>query len=154
MLLGLNACGTTLPTNQPDGGPGPSEATFTQFKDIPIPGGASMNTDRSLITGPQDAWIGRLVFTTFTNTNEMFDFYKNNTPHFGWEEIASVRSRVSVLTYTQADRVMTVQIRDRLLWGSEVELTVTPRGTGSNSSVSMGMPPIGRAPAIPVQRGP
>jgi hypothetical protein len=155
LCLALGACGTSLSPNQKDGVL-PGEASFTQFKDIPVPSGASMNTERSLITGTQDAWIGRLVFTSFSNSTEMFDFYKNNATGFNWEEMASVRSKVSVLTYTRAERVMTVQIQDRWLWGSEVEVTVTPRGTpgGGMSGGGGGLPPIGRAPSVPVQRGP
>jgi uncharacterized membrane protein YgcG len=149
----------------------PTEASFAQFKDIPIPSGASMNTERSLITGGQDMWLGRLVFTSFTNSTDIFDFYKNNAGQFGWNELASVRSKVSVLTYTRADRVMIVQIQDRWVMGSEVELTVTPRGSSSSSNSSMNSssgsssgggvssyggasPGVGRAPTVPVQRTP
>jgi hypothetical protein len=155
LCLALGACGTSLSPNQ-QSGVLPGEASFTQFKDIPIPASTSLNKDRSLITGAQESWIGRLVFTSFDNTTEMFDFYKNNAPGFGWEEITSVRSKVSVLTYTRAERVMTVQIGDRWLWGSEVELTVSPRGAqgGGMSGGGGGLPPIGRAPSVPVQRGP
>ena len=89
-------------------------------------------------------------------TTEMFDFYKKNASGFGWEEITSVRSKVSVLTYTRGERVMTVQIADRWLWGSEVELTVSPRGAQGGGGIGAGsvnVPPVGRAPSIPVQRG-
>lgn len=153
----LSACGTSLSPNQKDGVL-PGEPSFTQFKDIPIPASTSLNKDRSLITGAQDSWIGRLVFTSFDNTTEMFDFYKNNASGFGWEEITSVRSKVSVLTYSRGERVMTIQIADRWLWGSEVELTVSPRGTpgggtgGGFGGGSGSLPPVGRAPSMPVQR--
>jgi hypothetical protein len=155
LAVGLASCGTSLSPNQRDGAL-PGEPSFTQFRDIPIPSSTSLNKDRSLITGAQDSWIGRLVFTSFDNTTEMFDFYKNNAPGFGWEEITSVRSKISVLTYARGDRVMTVQIADRWFWGSEVELTVSPRGTpgGGMNGGGGGLPPIGRAPSIPVQRGP
>lgn len=158
LSLALGACGTSLSPNQ-QSGVLPGEPSFTQFKDIPIPARTTLNKDRSLVTGAQESWIGRLVFTSFDNTNEMFDFYKNNAPGFGWEEVTSVRSKVSVLTYTRAERVMTVQIGDRWLWGSEVELTVSPRGTqggGTSGGLSGGggLPPVSRAPSIPVQRSP
>lgn len=153
--LALGACGTSLSPNQ-QSGVLPGEPSFTQFKDIPIPASTNLNKDRSLVTGAQDAWIGRLVFTSFDNTTEMFDFFKKNASGFGWEEITSVRSKVSVLTYTRGERVMTVQIADRWLWGSEVELTVSPRGAQGGGGIGAGsvnVPPVGRAPSIPVQRG-
>ena len=158
-ISALGACGTSLSPNQ-QSGVLPGEPSFTQFKDIPIPASTSLNKDRSLVTGAQDSWIGRLDFTSFDNATEMFDFYKNNAPGFGWDEITSVRSKVSVLTYSRGERVMTVQIADRWLWGSEVELTVSPRGTqsggpgGGFGGGAGGLPPVSRAPSIPVQRSP
>lgn len=155
LCVALGSCGTSLSPNQQSGVLS-GEPSSTQFKDIPIPASTSLNKDRSLITGAQESWIGRLVFTSFDSTTEMFDFYKNNAPGFGWEEITSVRSKVSVLTYSRGERVMTIQIADRWLWGSEVELTVSPRGTSSSGLGGGGgsLPPVGRAPSIPVQRGP
>ena len=58
----------------------------------------------------------------------MFDFYKENAPKFGWQEITLVRSATSVLAYSRGERVMTVQIVNRTLRGSGIDITLSPRG--------------------------
>ncbi len=139
------------------------QPTFSQFQDVPIPSGATMNVDRTLIFGAREAWIGRLAFKSWTNSVAMFDFYKTNTPQFGWEELTSVRSANSVLSYARGDRIMTVEVKSATLWGSEVDVTVGPRGSGSAASASNfgsgsgsnsngAMPITGGARSIPVQR--
>ena len=141
----------------------PGEATFAQFKDIPVPKGADMNMDRSFIFGAQDSWIGRVVLNVSGDPGTNFDFFKNNAPQFGWEEVTTVRSAVSVLTFTRGERVLTIQIQPKTIMGSTVDLTVSPRGSqgsslGSGGSFGAGSPSgassVGRAPMLPVQRNP
>jgi hypothetical protein len=62
----LTSCGQTaslIPAASPDqGSEGKASSTepFAQFKDIPIPGGAEMDMERSIILGSQDTWTGRV----------------------------------------------------------------------------------------------
>ena len=157
LSLGLAACGQnlSLAPNQANGLL-PGEATFAQFKDIPIPAGATMNMDRSFIFGAQDSWIGRMVLNTSADVGATFDFYRNNAPQFGWDEVTTVRSAVSVLTYSRGERVLTIQIQGKTIRGAEVDLTVSPRGVPASSGASMGggSPSVGRSPTVPVQRSP
>jgi hypothetical protein len=48
-------------------------------------------------------------------------------PGFGWRPITSVRGEISTLTFARGDRVATVQVSSRTLWGSEVRLTMSPQ---------------------------
>lgn len=128
-LLGACTGSVDLPPTETSGVPGQApERSFAQFSDIPVPPGVSMDIERSLVFGGRDEWIGRLVLTTSRGTGEIFDFYKQNSPQLGWQEITLVRSGTSVLTYSRGDRVMTVQITNKTLRGSEINLTVSPRG--------------------------
>jgi hypothetical protein len=112
---------------------------FSDFTDIPRPASASMDLDRTLIFGNADNWVGRLAFTSRQTNIELFDFFKQEMPRFGWEEVTSVRSTVSVLTYKRMDRVALLQIKAGTIYGAYVELTVSPKGAsvgyspGSNS---------------------
>lgn len=101
---------------------------FSDFTDIPRPSSASMDLDRTLIFGNADSWVGRLAFSSRMSTIELFDFYKQEMPRFGWEEVTSVRSTVSVLTYRRMERVAMMQIRAGTIYGSYVEMTVSPKG--------------------------
>jgi hypothetical protein len=157
--MALSACTQNVGvprSTQNSGGNGgqPAQPAFSQFQDIPVPGGASMNMDRTLVFGAQESWIGRLVLTASFNTANMFDFYKARTPEFGWQEITTVRSATSVMTYTRGERVMTIQIKARTITGTEVDITVSPRRSQNDINLpASGGQRITPAPISPVRRG-
>ena len=84
--------------------------TFTEFQDIPIPDDSTMNVDKTLLLGEKQNWIGRLYLNSPLQPVEVFNFFKLNLTKFDWEEITSVRSTISVLTYSLNERIMTIQI--------------------------------------------
>ena len=104
-----------------------SQANASIFPDIPIPEGANMIVDKTLVVGT-DNWYGQLALTASQGPVAMFDFYRNRLPQFGWNEITSVRAPTSVLTYDREDRIMQMQITSTTLRGSEILITVSPRG--------------------------
>ena len=116
------------PATDKDGQPEATQAAFAQFHDIPIPGNAKMNMDRTLILGEKEAWIGRLVIDSRTAQAKLFDFFKHRTAQFGWQEITSVRSATSVLSYSKDNRIMTIQIQSHRFVGTEVDITMSPKG--------------------------
>ncbi|NQU58473.1 MAG: hypothetical protein HQ513_14665 [Rhodospirillales bacterium] len=106
----------------------PTQASFTRFPDLPMPVKAEMDMSKTLVFGTNDAWIGRMVISSSHGSNDMFDFYKQEMPGFGWQEITSVRSDTSVMTYTRGQRVATIQITGATLGGAKVTITVSPKG--------------------------
>lgn len=96
-----------------------------------MPSGADPDVDDSLVLGNLEAWTGRLVLTTSLSAEDSFDFYRDNMGSFDWEPITSVQSEISVLTFERADRIATIQIEERMLWGSRVSITMSPRQSGS-----------------------
>ncbi|MDH3241977.1 MAG: hypothetical protein OEO83_15085 [Alphaproteobacteria bacterium] len=109
-----------------DEGPAADQPRLTRFSDIPIPAGAQMNVTRSLILGPADAWVGRLVFNASTGSQTLYQFYTREMPRFKWQEVTRVRAQVSILTYTRGARTATVQISSTTLGGSVVSVTMAP----------------------------
>ena len=109
---GTDAEGRTLPP------------VFNQFSDIPIPERSEMDTKQSLIFGNQQWWTGRLVFSSPYSAGGLFDFFMSEMPKFGWQEITVVRSKISILTFRQGNRIATIQIDGDS--SSEVEFTVSP----------------------------
>jgi len=107
------------------------------FPDIPIPEGANMIVDKTLVVGT-DNWFGQLALSASQSPVAMFDFYRNRLPQFGWNEITSVRAPTSVLTYDRDDRIMQMQITSTTLRGSEILITVSPRGTPTPRTAPMG----------------
>lgn len=98
---------------------------FSQFSDIPIPEQAEMDLDRTFALGGSNLWSGRLVFTAPYTQGGLFDFYMSEMPKFGWQEITVVRSKVSVMTFKQGERVATIQIEAGSM-RTEVLFTVSP----------------------------
>nr|ADI22971.1 hypothetical protein [uncultured nuHF2 cluster bacterium HF0500_39O04] len=121
-----------MPMNKGDSSKS-AQASFSQFQDVPIPIGAEMDLDRTVILGARESWIGRLTLETSHNSVKLFNFFKQKTPEFGWQEITSIRSATSVLTYSQTNRVLTIQIIAKTLQGSEVVMTVSPRDQNTGS---------------------
>lgn len=148
-LLVVGACSQKMAVTPPasggtsGSGNGPVEG-FTTFPDMPMPVGGEIDVERTLIFGTGDAWFGRMVLNTSHNTGDMFTFYREGLPGFGWKEITSVRAAVSVLTYVREDRVATIQIQARTIRGAEVTITVSPHG-------ALVTPAAGPQPRTPVQ---
>ena len=128
--IAASACASQVGVAPATGASGPSatRVSFARFPDLPLPSEAEINLDRTLVFGGDDTWIGRLVINASGDPNTMFDFFKQKLGGYGWQEITSVRAAVSVLTYTREERVATIQIQGRTLRGSEVTITVSPRG--------------------------
>lgn len=106
-----------------------SPTGFGQFNDIPIPEGSTMDMDRTLILGAQERWIGRLSLSTSQSAPATFDTFQSQMPKFGWAEVSAVRSETSVLTFSQGERVATIQIARTTFGGANVDITMTPRGS-------------------------
>ena len=148
--MAVAACSQSVgiaPPTKDAAGETETQDAFTRFPDMPLPTKGDFDMDRTMIFGGSDSWFGRLTINTSYGANEMFDFYQKHLPGYGWQEVTSLRSAISVLTYTRQDRVATIQIQERTIRGSEVTVTVSPRGMPQTS------PATGAAvPVPPVQR--
>jgi hypothetical protein len=137
--LGLAACsrGTDLPPAS-SAAQGDQPANFQLVTDIPIPSGATMDNDRSLILSDRDRWTGRVVMRLFNSANEVTAFYQQQMPNFGWQPMMSVISETSVMTYVRGDRAATVQVERRTVYGTLVSVTVAPKQSEGNGITSSG----------------
>ncbi|HEX6957473.1 MAG TPA: hypothetical protein VF194_05750 [Ferrovibrio sp.] len=118
-------------TSPPDssanrGGPPP------QISGIALPEGYSLDANRTIILGEGDRWIGRLSYSVNSSADSMFDFIRQEMVNHGWTEVAVVRAETSQLTYLSGagDRVASILITRSTLYGSKVDMTVSP-ATGS-----------------------
>lgn len=143
VLLGLSALllagcssSTSLPHTQ--AGDPQQQPDFTLLTDIPIPSGATMDNDRSLILGDKDRWTGRVVMKLWKGAAEANQFYQAQMPAFGWEPIMAATSGVSVMAYVRGDRAATVQIESNPMWGSTVWVTVGQRHVSTPQSGGYG----------------
>ncbi len=105
------------------------EPGYTQFPDLPFPPNSKMNIERTFIVGSGESWFGQTVVEVTSGANTTFDFYKQNLPDHGWNELSSVRAITSVLTYTRLNRVLTIQINQTRTGNSDILITVSPRNS-------------------------
>lgn len=165
----LGACEQTagiLPTTSPasDDGGGAVAPGLPQFTDVYVPPGAKLYVERTMIFGDAP-WYGQLALGASADPYALFEQYRRDMTGLGWQEMTSIRAPISVITFSRDDRVATVQIQGARLRGSEITITVSPRGGGMGASSPMtGKPSMGgasRAPSsgggslrpVPVQRG-
>jgi len=127
--------------------------TFPSFPDIPVAAGSEMNVDKTVVLGGEE-WFGQLSINASHNAHVMFEFYRDQLPKYGWTEISAVRAPTSVLTYDRGVRVLALQITGKKVSGSELTLSVAPRGGGGGkvlkppSSAPVAQPPVAQ-PAAP-----
>ena len=150
LAISLVAVACTPPQGPVSSSDGTSTTTartavgFAQFPDIAVPAGAKMDVERSLVLGNRSDWIGRLAMDTVQGTAANYDFFLREMPKYGWQEITTVRSETSVLSYSRNDRIATIKITKKTLGGSQVDITVSPRGraTSTTSSIPSASPGI------------
>ncbi|MAI77169.1 MAG: hypothetical protein CBC25_08475 [Pelagibacteraceae bacterium TMED65] len=113
-----------VPVKGPEGDPS-QELNFSQFDDIPIPVNSKLIREDSIIISRKVGWSGRLVFDTSENQIDVFDFFRNELPKFGWKKISEVSSESSLLNYQNNQRFASIQIFEKTLFGCKVKITVT-----------------------------
>ncbi len=105
----------------------PPEAPARQLAgDMPLPPGATVRNQDTLVMGTGNRWTGRISLAVAGEPQNAFTYFRDGLPGAGWALTSSSFSRLSVLTFTKADRVATVQIQAAGFGGNEVTITVTP----------------------------
>jgi len=155
--IGLAAAACTPSSSSTSTAGGASSSTgrtavgFAQFPDIAVPVGAKMDVERSLVLGARGDWIGRLSMDSGQSPSASYDFFLREMPKYRWQEITTVRSETSVLTYSRDNRIATIQITKKTLGGSKIDITVSPRGRPRAPTASMPAAPAGNVETTPTR---
>ena len=125
-LLFLYSCAgdSLLPVKGPEGDPS-TELSLAEFDDLPIPLNSKLDKEKSIIFSKKDGWYGRLTFNTSEKQINVYDFFRNELPKFGWKKLSEISSDTSILNYQNQSRLALIQIKENLLYGSNVMVTVT-----------------------------
>ncbi len=105
-------------------------AQMVTFSDIPVPGGAEVDTDNSIILGGGDSWTGRVLLESSDVPAGVFEFYRQEMQGYGWEEVTAIRAATSVLTYAREDRIAIIQIGKSPAGSTSISVTMSPKGSG------------------------
>ncbi len=129
LVLILSACASEKPTlSGVDGSALPP--AFAHFPDIPFPAEAFVDLDETKALGSGDNWIGSLVYTTPYNASSVFDFYVSEMPKLNWIEVATVRAKISHMTYIRNNRAVQILIEMNTGDSSRVTITAIPNTNG------------------------
>lgn len=96
-----------------------SAPNFAQFREIPIPEKATMDLKKTMLFG-NDPLIGRLAFSAPYSQSNLFDFYMQEMPKFGWREVTVIRAENSFMTFSKENRVATIRLASTAVSGSDV----------------------------------
>lgn len=158
-VIGLSAlllagCGSSTSLPHTQAGDPQQQPDFTLLTDIPIPAGATMDNEKSLILGDKDRWTGRVVMKLWKSAPEANQFYQTQMPAFGWEPIMAATSGSSVSAYVRGDRAATVQIESSSMWGATVSVIVGQRHATppATSSISVGTGSYDTTRPIPAEK--
>ena len=98
--------------------------------DMPLPGGAKIDNNHSLILGSGATWTGRIVLVIPQGPTATFSFFRDQFPVAGWTGVSSVKAKTSILVFTKQERTVTIELTDSgvLTNATEVFLTAAPKG--------------------------
>ena len=95
---------------------------------LPLPAGALIRSDQSLIIGAGDNWVGRVVLDVGRDFDAAYRFFLETYPAQGWTVVSAVRGKNSFLVMTRQERTATLEMIDGgMLSSSTVSMTMAPR---------------------------
>ena len=103
---------------------------FAHFPDVPFPSEAYIDLDETSALGSGENWIGSLVFTAPYNASSVFDFYVSEMPKLKWIEVATVRAKISHMTYVRGNRAIQILIEIDNSDTARVTITAIPNTSG------------------------
>lgn len=125
LVLILSACASEKPMlSGVDGNAIPP--AFAHFPDVPFPDKSFIDLKETKALGSGENWIGSLVFTTPYNASSVFDFYMSEMPKLKWVEVATVRAKISHMTYIRENRAIQILVESDGSDAAKVTLTAIP----------------------------
>ncbi len=129
IAISLGACATEKPVlHGVDGNEIPP--AFAHFPDVPFPDKAYVDLDETKALGSGENWIGSLAFDCPYNASSVYDFYVSEMPKLKWIEVASVRARISQMTFVRDNRAVQILIESSGADKSDVTVTAIPNQSG------------------------
>jgi hypothetical protein len=94
---------------------------------LPLPPGAVIRADQSLIIGAGENWVGRVVLDVGRDFDSAYRFFLETYPAQGWTVVSAVRGKNSFMVMTRQERTATFEMIDAGMMGSSVSMTMAPR---------------------------
>lgn len=108
-----------------------SKLSATMMADFPLPKDARVLSDKSLILGEGESWVGRLELYSPLSPSDTVAFFVERYQQAGWTLISSTKSKNSIIVFTNPKKSITVEVGEgsALSMASKITLTVSPLNT-------------------------
>lgn len=101
---------------------------------IPLPNSSRVDLERSLILGNSADWTGRVNGDSGLSEEELVRHFSEQLPKAGWRLVTISRSRASLLTLIQGQRVASIEVSPGgLSGGSSFSIVVSPQAQAAPS---------------------
>jgi hypothetical protein len=128
LAVGLSGCANTGSSTSVAVGPdGKLQNPVQLLGQLPLPPGAVIRADQSLIIGAGDNWVGRVMLDVGRDVDAAYRYFLETYPAQGWTVVSAVRGKNSFLVMTRQERTATFEMVDGGMMGSSVSLTMAPR---------------------------
>ena len=128
LAVGLSGCASTGNSTSVAVGPdGKLQNPVQLLGQLPLPPGAVIRADQSLIIGAGDNWVGRVMLDVGRDVDAAYRYFLETYPAQGWTVVSAVRGKNSFLVMTRQERTATFEMVDGGMMGSSVSLTMAPR---------------------------
>ena len=127
LALGLSGCANTTAPAVGVGLEGQVVNPVQMLGTLPLPPGAVIRADQSLIIGAGENWVGRVVLDVGRDFDAAYRFFLETYPAQGWTLVSTVRGKNSFMVMTRQERTASFEMVDGGLLGSTVSLTMAPR---------------------------
>lgn len=135
ILLGalLVGCSST-PTTSLEVNDNTPRVGIDQLGRTPLPVGSKIRAAESLIFGVGDNWMGRAVIEIPADSSSTYNYFADQFVKQGWNLVAAMRGKRSLLVFTRADRSATIEMDDGGLLSNVVAvITISPTGSASSN---------------------
>jgi len=126
--IALAACsnlGSSLPWNSSQNFDESNQSIADLLGDMPIPNGARINNENTMIIGRGVGWVGRVYLDGLQSPNEIYSFFLTDFPKAGWTTVSATKAKISIAVFTKDDRTCTIEVSEGSYLGPKTIIAIT-----------------------------
>lgn len=139
--IALSACsnlGNSLPWNSSQNFDESNQSIADLLGDMPVPNGARINNENTMIIGRGVGWVGRVYLDGLQSPNEIYSFFLTDFPKAGWTTVSATKAKTSIVIFTKEDRTCTIEVSEGSFTGPKtlISITSSPKSSIVNPKVN------------------
>jgi hypothetical protein len=126
-VLLINGCAnlSSYTSGKPQNYEDLNQSNVDLLGDMPVPNGATILNDSSMMIGKGSGWIGKVYLAGLQTPNETYSFYLADFPKAGWTTLSATKSKTSILVFTKDQRTCTIELSDGSYFGPKTNISIT-----------------------------